>query len=202
MRGLENAPRAAAVSIGFEGRSESWKEGSSLSSDDVSDRQPATPEDLFRRLEGLGIETRTMSHPPVFTVEEARALRGRLPGAHTKNLFLRNKKGAQWLVVCDADLTLDLKTLGRCFGAGRLSFASPRRLMALLGVIPGAVTPFAVINDAGGLVRVVLDRKILETAPLNFHPLDNSMTTAIAPADLLRFLDAERHAPEIVDLDR
>ncbi len=134
-------------------------------SHDDNHRPPATPDDLFRRLAELGIETRTLSHPPVFTVEEAKALRAELPGAHTKNLFLRNKKGVQWLVVCDADLILDLKILSRCFGAGRLSFASPRRLMTHLGVIPGAVTPFAVINDAGGQVSVVLDRKILEAEP-------------------------------------
>ncbi len=162
--------------------------------------RPATPEELLARLEELEIEVRTRNHPPVFTVEEAKALRGEIAGGHTKNLMLRNKKGKMWLLVCREDLRVNLKELGQLLGAGRFSFASAERLMKYLGVIPGAVTPFAVINDHGRQVRVVLDRRILETEPLNFHPIDNSMTTSISADGLLKFLAAVSHPPELIDL--
>jgi Ala-tRNA(Pro) deacylase len=167
----------------------------------ADDRVPATPDELFARLRELGIETTTVNHPPVFTVEQSKALRGPVPGCHTKNLFLRNKKGCMWLVVCLESRVVNLKALGRSIGTGPLSFGSPERLMRYLGVIPGAVTPFAVINDSGCAVGVVLDRAILDQEPLNFHPLDNAMTTSIGAADLLRFLAAEEHPPVLVDLD-
>ena len=163
-------------------------------------RPPASPEALLDRLGALGIAARTVEHAPVFTVEEAKALRGNLPGAHIKNLFLRNKKGAMWLVVCLEDREIDLKRLGEALGAGRFSFGSAERLMAYLGVLPGAVTPFAVINDTGGAVRVVLDRGLLELSPVNCHPLVNHMTTAVSPEDLRRFLEAEGHEPDLLDL--
>ncbi len=162
---------------------------------------PASPEALLARLDALGIAHRTISHPPVFTVEESKALRGELPGGHSKNLFLRNKKGAMWLVTCAEDRAVDIKTLGERLGAGRLSFGSPERLMSYLGVIPGTVTPFAAINDHGGAVQVAIDEGLLRHDPLNFHPLDNAMTTAVAPGDLLRFLDAVEHPPLVVGLD-
>lgn len=162
---------------------------------------PAGPADLLRRLEALGIATRTVRHPPVFTVEEAKALRGELPGGHIKNLFLRNKKGAMWLVVCLEDRDIDLKVLAAALGAGRFSFGSAERLTTYLGVPPGAVTPFGVMNDKAGRVQVVLDKAMLAHDPLNCHPLVNDMTTAIAPADLVRFLEAEGHGPQILDLD-
>ncbi len=161
---------------------------------------PATPDDLFARFRDLEIQTHTVEHPPVFTVEEAKALRGKLPGGHTKNLFLRNKKGAMWLVVCSEDRAIDLKELAHLLGAGRFSFGSSDRLMKHMGVIPGAVTPFGVINDTGGRVRVVLERAMLDADTLNFHPLDNARTTAIAATDLVRFLEAEGHRPQIVEL--
>ncbi|MGH6928105.1 MAG: prolyl-tRNA synthetase associated domain-containing protein [Dongiaceae bacterium] len=152
-------------------------------------------------MQGLGIQTQTAQHPPVFTVEEARALRGNLPGSHIKNLFLRNKKGEMWLVVAEEDRAIDLKTLGEKLGAGRLSFGSPERLMTHLGVLPGAVTPFALINDRQGQVKVAIDKAILAQSPVNCHPLTNDMTTAIAPGDLLAFLEATGHKPMILDLD-
>jgi Ala-tRNA(Pro) deacylase len=161
---------------------------------------PTSPDQLFAHLQGLGIQTRTARHPPVFTVEEARALRGNLPGSHIKNLFLRNKKGEMWLVVAEEDRAIDLKTLGEKLGAGRLSFGSPERLMTYLGVPPGAVTPFAIINDRQGQVKVAIDRAILAQSPVNCHPLTNDMTTAIAPGDLLAFLEATGHKPMILDL--
>jgi Ala-tRNA(Pro) deacylase len=162
---------------------------------------PTTPEYLFGRLEALGISCDTVEHPPVFTVEEAKALRGELEGCHTKNLFLRDKKGAMWLVVCSEDRPVDLKDLALRLGAKRLSFGSAERLMKFLGVIPGAVTPFAVVNDTSRVVRVALDRSILGREPLNFHPLDNARTTSIGADDFVRFLEAEHHPPMLIDLD-
>jgi Ala-tRNA(Pro) deacylase len=161
---------------------------------------PATPDELFARLDELGIRTRTIRHVAVFTVSESKAHRGELHGGHTKNLFLRNKKGRMWLVVCREDLEVDLKALASKLGAGRFSFASTQRLMKYLGVIPGAVTPFGVINDTSRQVQVVIDRAALEDDPLNFHPLDNSMTTEINAKDLLRFLEAEGHPARVIDL--
>jgi Ala-tRNA(Pro) deacylase len=161
---------------------------------------PTSPDHLFAHLEGLGIRTRTVQHPPVFTVDEAKALRGDLPGAHIKNLFLRNKKGEMWLVVAEESRPIDLKALGERLGAGRLSFGSPERLMSYLGVAPGAVTPFALINDREGRVKVAIDKAVLERDPVNCHPLANDMTTAIAPRDLLAFIESSGHKPMILDL--
>ena len=162
---------------------------------------PAGPDALFARLRELGIQTQTLQHDPVFTVEQAKRLRGELPGGHTKNLFLRNKKGRMWLVVCLEDREIDLKALGEQLNSGRLSFGSADRLMTYLGVVPGAVTPFAAINDTQGQVRVMLERGMLESHDrLNFHPLDNAMTTGIAPGDLVAFLQAVDHAPGTLDL--
>ena len=155
---------------------------------------------LLARLETLDIPHRTVVHAPVYTVAESRELRADFPGGHSKNLFLRNKKGRMWLVTCLEDRDIDLKTLAERLGAGRFSFASAERLMRYLGVVPGAVTPFAVINDHGAAVHMVLDAGLLAHDPLNFHPLDNAMTTAISADGLLRFLDYAQHAPQIVDL--
>jgi len=135
-------------------------------------------------------------------VEEAKALRGQLAGGHTKNLFLRNKKGRMWLVVCLEDRDIDLKELAGRLDGGRLSFASAERLGQYLGVVPGAVTPFAVINDTGGAVTLALDRRMLESYDIiHAHPLDNAMTTAIAPGDLVTFLEAVGHSPLYLDDD-
>lgn len=162
---------------------------------------PTSPAQLLQRLEALGIQSKTVLHPPVFTVEEAKALRGELPGAHIKNLFLRNKKGAMWLVTCLEDRDIDLKALAAALDAGRFSFGSAERLMTYLGVLPGAVTPFAVINDTGRAVQMVLDKAIVGHDPVNCHPLVNDMTTALETADLIRFLEAEGHPPLILDMD-
>lgn len=160
---------------------------------------PATAESLLSYLDDLGIETSTVEHPAVFTVEEARRLRGDLPGAHSKSLFLRNKKGRMWLVVTLEDRSINLKDLGDRLGAGRLSFGSADRLMTYLGVIPGAVTPFATINDHEGVVPIALDRAMTEMDPLNFHPLVNTKTTTISTGGLLRFLEATGHTPDLLD---
>jgi Ala-tRNA(Pro) deacylase len=161
---------------------------------------PASPEDLFARLEGLDIQTATLRHAAVYTVDEAKAVRGDLPGGHSKNLFLKDKKGMLWLVVAEEDLAIDMKNLRRRIGAAQLSFGRPELLLEILGIEPGSVTPFAVINDHERRVTVVLDSALLVHDPLNFHPLTNAATTAIAPDDLIAFLHAEGHDPMIVDL--
>ncbi|MBT5414040.1 MAG: prolyl-tRNA synthetase associated domain-containing protein [Rhodospirillaceae bacterium] len=162
---------------------------------------PARPEDLFARLDALGIATETHDHPPLFTVEDSKRLRGDLPGGHCKNLFLKDKRAELFLAVVLEDRRVDLKWLSKRIGARNLSFAKAELLEEVLGVSPGAVTPFAAINDQAGRVRVVLDRAMLSREPLNYHPLANDRTTAIAPADLVRFLEATGHRPEIVDFD-
>src|SRR5262245_11212771 len=131
----------------------------------------ATREDLFARLGGLGIETVTVEHPALFTVEESKRLRGDIPGAHSKNLFLKCKKGTLWLVVALESTAVDLKTLHGRLGCGRLSFGSAELLEEVLGVTPGSVTPFSVINDTRSQVRVVLDQALMAYDRLNFHPL-------------------------------
>lgn len=166
----------------------------------MTEVQPLGPEGLFRRLDALGIAYRTHTHPPVFTVEEAKALRGALPGAHVKNLFLRDKKKRIWLVTALEEREIDLKALKRRLSAqGSLSFGSAELLFDVLGVAPGAVTPFGVVNDRTGQAAVVLDKGVLENGPVNAHPLRNDMTTTVSPEGLLRFLEAENHAPEVVD---
>lgn len=161
---------------------------------------PATPEDLFARLDALGIATTTHAHAPLHTVEESRRLRGALPGGHCKNLYLRDKKKRNWLLVTLEDRDVDLKAVSTVIGAGRLSFGSADRLMEFLGVTPGSVTPFALINDPEQRVNVVLDDAMLRFDPLNYHPLVNTATTAIAPGDLLAFIRAGGHEPRIVAL--
>jgi Ala-tRNA(Pro) deacylase len=164
---------------------------------------PLDEKALFARFDELGIACETHDHEPLFTVEQSRALRGDLAGGHIKNLFLRDKKRRMWLVTVLESRRIDLKALRRRIGAqGNLSFGSAEMLMENLGVIPGAVTPLAVINDRAGKVTMVLDKAVLDDDPVNAHPLRNDMTTALAPADLLRFLEAEGHAPAILDFDR
>lgn len=165
-----------------------------------SPQLPTSPQQLLARLEALGIAYRNHEHAAVFTVEEAKALRGALAGGHIKNLFLRNKKEEMWLVVAEEDKRIDLKALGEKLGAGKLSFGSPDRLLRYLGVLPGAVTPFGIINDRDRKVKVVLDRDLMGFDPVNAHPLVNTMTTALSPQDLVKFLEAEGHRPEIMDI--
>lgn len=162
---------------------------------------PWTPQRLLGYLEALGLEATTHHHPPVFTVEQAQALKGDLPGAHTKNLFLRDKKGRMWLLTALHDRAVDLRSLADRLGArGRLSFGSEARLMRYLGVQPGSVTPLAAVNDPGGRVTILLDEGLRDHDLWNAHPLDNGMTTALTGSDLVRFLEATDHAPLWVDL--
>jgi len=165
----------------------------------VDGSAPATPDELFARLDELGIPHATVQHPPVFTVEEAKQHRGDSEGAHVKNLFFKTKKGMA-LLVCLEDRALDLKPLGQLLGLGRLSFGRPPRLMSYLGVTPGSVTPFSVLNDRTGVVGLFLDESLREFETVHCHPLDNAQTTAIGTADLVRFLEAVEHPPRWVDL--
>jgi len=162
---------------------------------------PRSPDDLFAYLDSLGIAHQTVTHPPVFTVEEAQALRGKVSGGHTKNLFLRDKKGALYLVVAPEEARVELRSLHRVLGAsGRFSFAAADLMREILGVEPGSVTPFAVVNDAGRRVTVVLDAALMAHDVLAFHPLVNTGTTTISRAGLLTFLAATGHPPRIVPI--
>ena len=159
---------------------------------------PLSPDELFAYLDGLGIAHPTVSHPAVFTVEEARTLRGEVAGAHTKNLFLRDKKGTLFLVVALEDAAIELKSLHRRLGAsGRFSFGSAELMRETLGIEPGSVTPFAAINDEAGRVTVVLDAAMMTHEALNFHPLINTGTTTISRAGLVKFLQSTGHQPRI-----
>ncbi|MBI1205246.1 MAG: prolyl-tRNA synthetase associated domain-containing protein [Rhodopseudomonas sp.] len=157
-----------------------------------------TPDELFAALTGLGIAYTTVSHPPLFTVEQSQALRGQIAGGHTKNLFLRDKKQTLFLVVAEEDAEIDLKGLHRVLGAtGRFSFGAADLMMEVLGVTPGSVTPFGVINDRDHRVTVVLDAALMEHAIINSHPLINTMTTSLGRDDLVRFLESTGHPPRI-----
>jgi Ala-tRNA(Pro) deacylase len=164
---------------------------------------PAAPADrdaLFAWLDQLGIAHRTVEHPPVFTVAESERIKADLPGGHTKNLFLKDKKGNVLLISAAHDTEVALKQLHRRLGCGRLSFGKPELLREMLGVEPGSVTAFALVNDPDRRVRFVLDAALMETDPLNFHPMRNDATTAVSRDDFLRFLRALGREPEIVDL--
>jgi len=136
----------------------------------------------------------------MFTVEQSKALRERLPGAHTKNLFLTDKEGTMVLVVAKDDTTVDLKALAKRLGAGRFSFGKGELLEAVLGVPAGSVTPFALINASAKGVAVVVDKALMEFAEINCHPLENTATTRLATRDLMRFIEACGHSPRVLPL--
>jgi Ala-tRNA(Pro) deacylase len=164
---------------------------------------PASIDDLMAELDRLGIATTTVSHPPLFTVDESRALRGSIPGAHTKNLFLKDKKDAIFLLTVLEDADIDLKRIHHLIGASsRVSFGKPELLAAKLGVIPGAVTPFGLINDRPPSVNVFLDAALVAHDRINCHPLTNTATTTIATPDLVAFIRAGGHEPRILALDQ
>jgi Ala-tRNA(Pro) deacylase len=159
---------------------------------------PATRQDLLVRLAELGIATTTLDHEAVFTVAESSKLERELPGGHTKNLFLKDKKGKLYLVVALGHAHIDLKTLPKVLGSDRLSFGRPELLLEILGVPAGSVTPFALINDKAGRVTVILDADMMRHGRLNFHPLENTATTNIAREDLVAFIRACGHEPRIL----
>jgi len=163
---------------------------------------PASRQDLFTRFAELGIETQTVDHDAVFTVAESSKLERELPGGHTKNLFLKDKKGSLFLVVALGRAHIDLKSLHKSLGCDRLSFGKPELLMEVLGVPPGSVTPFALINDRARRVTVILDADMMRHERLNFHPLENTATTNIAREDLVAFIRACGHEPRILAVSR
>ena len=161
---------------------------------------PADEQQLFDFFQELDIQTTTHRHPALHTVEESRELRGDLPGGHCKSLFLKDKKGQLWLIVALEDREVNLKVLHKQIGSGRLSFGKAELMWEILGVRPGSVTPFSLINDKEQQLNVVLDQGMLEFELLNYHPLHNEATTAISNVDLLRFIDATGHTAQRVDL--
>ena len=160
---------------------------------------PATREDLYALFERLGVGWRTLDHAPVFRVGEGAEIKAQLPGGHTKNLFLKDAKGQVWLISALGDARIDLKTLHKVIGSARLSFGSEALLRELLGVRPGSVTVFALINDTQHKVKLVLDAGLFAHDLVHFHPLSNDATTAIASGDLLTVVRATGHEPQIVD---
>lgn len=159
-----------------------------------------TPDTVFGVLHTLGIEHSTLEHPAAFTVDEGEAHTGHLPGVHVKNLFLCDAKKKMWLVTAPWDREIDLKALPEHIGSKRLSFGSADRLLRVLGVTPGSVSPFCVINDTDCQVQLVLDAEMMKADVLNAHPLVNTQTTSIRTEDLLTFVRHCNHEPLIVDL--
>jgi Ala-tRNA(Pro) deacylase len=160
---------------------------------------PATAADLFAFLDAHGIEHRTLEHPAVFRVDEGHEIKAKLPGGHTKNLFLKDGKDQLWLVCALGETRVDLKRLPEVIGSARLSFGSEILMQELLGVTPGSVTLFALINDTTHRVKLVLDAALLQPEPINFHPLANTATTAISQAGLRQVLQALDIRPQVVD---
>jgi len=161
-----------------------------------------TFDELMQHFDDLGIEVSTIRHAAVFTVAEAQNLRGQVPGAHTKNLFLKDKKDNYFLVTVDEEAQVDLKTIHSKIGASsRVSFGKPEKLMEYLGLTPGAVSVLGLINDTQHHVRVVLDEKLMQHGIINAHPLTNEATTSIRREDLLTFLKMTGHEPLILKID-
>lgn len=162
---------------------------------------PASPDDLFHLLDELGIEHETHRHEAVFTVAESAHIKASIPGGHTKNLFVKDRKDNHFLIVAEGSAQIDMNRIHPLVGAkGRLSFANADRLMEHLGVEPGSVTAFAPMNDADGRVTVVIDEPLLRHACVNCHPLTNTMTTTISRENLLKFLESVDHPPKIIRL--
>lgn len=159
---------------------------------------PATRQELFQRFHNLGISAKTHEHAPVFTVEEAKRVHDGIAGGHCKNLFCKDEKGALWLIVALEDSVINLKTAPAKIGSKRLTFGKPDLLMEVLGVEPGSVTPFGLINDRDVRTNVILDERMMAEEKLNFHPLQNAATTTIAAADLISFIRSCGHDPRIV----
>jgi Ala-tRNA(Pro) deacylase len=158
-----------------------------------------TRADLMALLDELGVETRTWEHPAVFRVGEGEKVKAAIPGAHTKNLFLKDAKGQLWLISAADRAAIDLKRLHHAIGSARLSFGNAELMGETLGVTPGSVTAFGLINDTDHRVRFVLDRVLAEAPLVNFHPLTNTATTGIGQAGFRRFLAAVGVEPLVVD---
>ena len=159
---------------------------------------PASRAELFQRFKDLGIETRTLDHAPVFTVEEAKHVHDDMPGGHCKNLFCKDEKGVLWLIVALEDAVINLKAAPAKIGSKRLTFGKPELLMEVLGLEPGSVTPFGLINDKTVRTNVILDEAMMQLPLLNFHPLKNDATTSISSDALLTFIKSCGHTPRVV----
>jgi len=162
---------------------------------------PATPEDLIAHLTSIGMAHTTTPHRPIFTVEEGTDLKRAIPGGHSKNLFLKDKKGSLWLICALGDTRIDLNATARHLGVSRFSFGSPDLLLDVLGVTPGSVTLFALINDPSHRLRLVLDAALLACEHINFHPLTNAATTTIERDGLFRFLEVHGRVPLVLHFD-
>lgn len=163
---------------------------------------PMTTDRLFAMLNKLGYKTKTVEHDPAFTVADNQAVRENIEGGHTKNLFVKDKKSNYFLLVVEESTQLSLNQLHKKIGGrGRLSFGSADKLQSYLGVKPGSVTAFAVVNDRENRVKVIMDENLLKYQHINCHPLVNTMTTTIARQDLLDFLEQCQHTPEILPLE-
>jgi len=157
--------------------------------------RPATPDELFARLDALGIAHNTIRHRPVFTVDEGRDLKASIPGGHSKNLFLKDKKGQLFLLCALGDTNIDLTAVSKMIGSGRFSFGNAELLLRHLGVEPGSVTIFALINDPERDVTLILDEALLRHDPIYFHPLKNDASTGVSPDGLLKFIRALEREP-------
>jgi Ala-tRNA(Pro) deacylase len=155
--------------------------------------------ELLAFLAEIGVEHATLDHPAVFTVSEGTEIKASLPGGHSKNLFLKDKKGQLWLISARQDTVIDLKRLPRVIGSDRLSFGAPELMAEVLGVTPGSVTALALVNDRGRRVRFVLDKALADSDPVNFHPMTNTATTALSREGFARFLEAIGVRPTVVD---
>ena len=161
---------------------------------------PTSPGELLAQLRALSIPYRFYEHRAVFTVAEAEEVERDIPGTHCRNLFFRDKKKNNFLLCLPNRVPVDVKKLPAVLESDRLSFGSPERLWEYLGVRPGSVCPFSIVNDHGHQVKIFLEKTMMEDNVLNFHPLLNTMTIGLAPADLIRFIESTGHAPYIVDL--
>ncbi|TPW32642.1 prolyl-tRNA synthetase associated domain-containing protein [Martelella alba] len=165
----------------------------------MSEMNPKTSEDLFAYLDELGISYENMEHRAVFTVAEGDDLREKIPGGHTKNLFVKDKKSRYFMLTVEEYATVDLKTVHSLIGAqGRVSFGRPEQMRDYLGVEPGSVTALAAINDTNGNVTFILDEALMENSVINCHPLRNTATTSVGRDDLLRFIRATGHEPLVL----
>ncbi|MCI9867610.1 prolyl-tRNA synthetase associated domain-containing protein [Rhizobium skierniewicense] len=165
----------------------------------MTEQTPKTAQDLFAMLDGLGIEHKTTQHEPVFTVAESESLRDRIPGGHTKNLFVKDKKDQYFVLTVEENAVVDLKTVHKVIDASsRVSFGKPEKMLEYLGVVPGSVTVFGAINDTANNVTFVLDEELMRHDLINGHPLSNDATTTIGRDDLIRFLEATGHVPLVL----
>ena len=160
---------------------------------------PTSPEDLLKALESLDIAYQLHHHEAVFTVAESDKIDAEISGTHCRNLFLRDKKKKNYLVVLQNATEVDMKKMHEVLGSARLSFGSSDRLWQYLGVRPGSVCPFAITNDADNNVSIILDKSMMETEIVNYHPLLNTMTVGLKPDDLLKFIETTGHEAHIVD---